>query len=352
MAAAEIEADATAAGLLAEIQRAAERGRDLIDSILTFGRRSDARTSLISAPALLDEAASFLRATLTAGVELVVSDSPSDLAVFGESAQLQQIILNLCKNAAQAMEGSGQICIMADGQNLDRPRALSHGEPPAGRYVRLVVTDNGPGFSEDVARRLFEPFFTTRPGGTGLGLATVRKIVRDHDGAMNVTSAPGQGSRFEAWLPAAEKRATTAEETAPPRLSKGQTVLIVHDEHRRLLGDEETVAALGYEPVGFQRSADAIAAVRATPARFDAVLISQGSTQTALDLARRLRASAPRMPILLATRSAVDVGPEALVRAGVADLLRRPLNSTELAIALSRALGSNATLQAPGRFRA
>ncbi len=257
MAAAEIEADAKAARHLAEIQRAAERGRDLIDSILTFGRRSDARTSLVSAAALLDETASLLRATLPPGVELVVSDAPSDLAVFGEAAQVQQIILNLCKNAAQAMEGSGRIGIMADAQELDQPRALSHGELPAGRYVRLIVTDNGPGFNEEVARRLFEPFFTTRPGGTGLGLATVRKIVRDHDGAMNVTSAPGQGSRFEAWLPAAaagERPAATVEETAPKRLGKGETVLIVDDERDRLLGHEEMVAALGYEPVGFERS--------------------------------------------------------------------------------------------------
>ena len=261
---------------------------------------------------------------------------------------MQQIILNLCKNAAQAMEGSGRICIMADAQDLDQPRALSHGELPAGRYVRLIVTDNGPGFNEEVARRLFEPFFTTRPGGTGLGLATVRKIVRDHDGAMNVISAPGQGSRFEAWLPAAaggERPAATVEETAPPRLGKGETVLIVHDERDRLLGHEEMVAALGYEPVGFGRSVDAIAAVRAEPARFDAILVSQASAQAALDLARALHALAPRKPILLATRSAVDVGSDALVRAGIADVVRRPIASAELAAALSRSLRSAATPQ-------
>jgi signal transduction histidine kinase len=348
MAAAEIAAGAKAARHLAEIQRAAERGRDLIDSILTFGRRSVARTSLVSAAALLDETASLLRATLPPGVELVVSDAPSDLAVLGEAAQVQQIIINLCSNAAQAMDGSGRIRVMADALELDQPRALSHGELPAGRYVRLIVTDDGPGFNETVARRLFEPFFTTRPGGTGLGLATVRKIVRDHDGAMNITSAPGQGSRFEAWLPAAtggERSAATVEDAASKRLGKGETVLIVDDERDRLLGHEEMVAALGYEPVGFVPSVDAIAALRAEPARFDAILVSQTSTQAALDLARALHALAPRRPILLATRSAVDVGSDTLVRAGIADLVRRPIASAELAAALSRSLRSAATLQ-------
>jgi hypothetical protein len=216
--------------------------------------------------------------------------------------------------------------------------------------MRITVTDTGPGFSEEVARRLFEPFFTTRPAGTGLGLATVRKIVRDHDGAMNVASAPGQGGRFEAWLPAADGRPASAvvEETVPPRLGKGETVLILHGERDRLLGYEETVAALGFEPVGFERSADAVAAVRAEPARFDAILISQASVGASLDLARALHVLAPRRPILLATRSPVDVGLDALVHAGVVDLVRRPLNSAELAVVLSRALGSTATLQAPG----
>ncbi len=345
MAAAEIEAGAKATLHLTEIQRAAELGQDLIDGILTFGRRSDARTSVVSAPDLLDETASLLRATLPPEVELVVSDAPSDLAVFGEAAQV--IILNLCKNAAQAMDGSGRICVMADAERLDQPRALSHGELAPGRYVRLIVTDNGPGFSDDAARRLFEPFFTTRPAGTGLGLATVRKIVRDHDGAMKVTSAPGQGSRFEAWLPAVaggERPVATVEDAAPTRLGKGETVLIVHDERDRLLGHEEMVAALGNEPVGFARSVDAIAAVRAAPARFDAILVSQASTQAALDLARALHAQAPRKPILLAARSTVDVGSDALVRAGIADVVRRPIASAELATALSRCLLTPATL--------
>ena len=348
MAAAEIAAGTKVARHLAEIQRAAERGRDLIDSILTYGRRSDARTGLVSVPALLDETASLLRATLPEGVELVVPDAPSGLAVLGEWAQLQQIILNLCRNAAQAMEGSGRIVIAADAQDLDQARVLSHGELAAGRYVRLVVSDNGPGLSDEVARRLFEPFFTTRPAGTGLGLATVRKIVRDHEGGINVVSTSGQGSRFEAWLPAAaagERTPPTVEETVPPRLGKGETVLIVDDERDRLLGHEETVAALGYEPVGFGRSNDAIAAVRAEPARFDVILVSQASAQAALDLARALHVLAPRKPILLATTSAVDVGSDALVRAGIADVVRRPIASAELAAALSRCLRSAATLQ-------
>jgi CheY-like chemotaxis protein len=188
-----------------------------------------------------------------------------------------------------------------------------------------------------VAQRLFEPFFTTRLAGTGLGLATVREIVRDHDGAMNVQSTPGQGSRFETWLPATRTVGSAATGLATLPLGHGQTVLVVESERERLLRDEEMLAALGYEPVGFQHPADALAAFRAAPDRFDIILISDASqSQSGFDLARALREIAPRQPLLLATASMIDVSVDALAKAGISEVLRRPLSSTELAAALAR----------------
>jgi signal transduction histidine kinase len=342
MASAEVEQGGKAARHIAEIEKAAERGRDLVDSILTFGRRSNARSSLLSITELLSETASLLRASLPSSIELVVADAPGGLAVFGELAQLQQVIINLCRNAAQAMGGSGRIDVSVDTQRLTTGRVFTSGELELGSYARIAVSDAGLGFGEDVAKRLFEPFFTTRPAGTGLGLATVRKIVRDHDGAVDVASTPGKGSRFEVWLPAAKTEAQTTARTnpvAPPRLGQGETVLIVHDDRDSLLGDEEILAALGYEPIGFDRPADAIAAVRAEPTRFDGVLISIASVRGALDLARTLHGISPAQPILLA-RSSLDIGSDTLVRVGVADVVRRPLVGAELASVLTRCLAS------------
>ena len=204
-----MEPGGKAARRIAEIEKAAERGGDLVDSILTFGRRSDARSSLISIAELLSETESLLRASLPSSVELVFAGLPAGLAVFGERAQLQQVIVNLCRNAAQAMDESGRIDVSADTEHLMTARVFNTGELEPGSYARIAVSDAGPGFGEEVAKRLFEPFFTTRPAGTGLGLATVRKIVRDHDGAIDVASAPGKGSRFEVWLPAADTDAAT-----------------------------------------------------------------------------------------------------------------------------------------------
>jgi signal transduction histidine kinase len=329
-----------------EIRRAAERGRDLIDSILTFGRQRDTRVRPVRVRTLFDEAASLLRASLPSGVELIIADVPIDVAISGEPTQLQQVILNLCTNAAQAMPRGGSIRITAEQQEVAAFISKSHGELVPGRYVCLAVIDSGRGFDESVARRLFEPFFTTRSAGTGLGLATVHEIVRDHNGAMNVQSKPEHGSRFEVWLPAVAADSTAVVGPAVLPLGHGETVLVVESERERLLYNEEMLAALGYEPVGFERPADAIAACRSAPDRFDIILVSHASqTSVGLDLTRALHEVAPRQPILFATSSTIDVGLEALADAGISDVLRRPLASAELAAALARCLRSPSALQ-------
>jgi signal transduction histidine kinase len=322
-----------------EIRRAAERGRDLIDNILSFGRQRDVRARPVQVRTLFEEAASLLRASLPSGVDLIIDDVAVDVAVSGEPAQLQQVIFNLCTNAAQAMPGSGSIRITAEQKEVSAFLRMSHGELAPGRYVFLAVIDSGRGFDESVARRLFEPFFTTRLAGTGLGLATVHEIVRDHDGAMNVQSKPGHGSRFEAWLPAVMADSTAVVGSAMPPLGRGETVLVVESERERLLYNEEMLAALGYEPVGFERPADAIAACRSAPDRFDIILVSHASqTQGGLDLAHALHGVAPEHPMLLAAASTIDLSVDALAEAGITGVLRRPLISTELAAALRRCL--------------
>ena len=329
-----------------EIRRAAERGRDLIDNILTFGRQRDTRVRPVQVHTLFAEAAALLRGSLPSGVELTIDDVPIDVAISGEPAQLQQVILNLCTNAAHAMPRGGSIRITAEQKEVATFLPMSHGELVPGHYVCLAVIDNGRGFDESVARRLFEPFFTTRSAGTGLGLATVHEIVRDHDGAMNVQSKPEQGSRFEAWLPAARDEKTAVVGPEVPPLGRGETVLVVESERERLLFNEEMLAALGYEPVGFERPADAIAACRSAPDRFDIILVSHASQAlVGLDLTYALHEVAPRQPILLATSSTIDVSVDALAEAGISEILRRPLVSTELAAALARCLRSPGTLQ-------
>jgi signal transduction histidine kinase/CheY-like chemotaxis protein len=318
------------------IRRGAERARDLVDQILTFGRRRAARRRPLSARALVAEAASLLNVSLPPGIDLVIHEPPVAGIVSGELAQLQQVILNLCNNAAQAMENSGRIEVETKVHELADARSLTHGELQSGRYVSIAVRDAGRGMDGATLARIFEPFFTTRSAGNGLGLATVREIVRDHGGAMNVQSTPGAGSRFEVWLPCLTTATPALEVDTPARsLGRGETVLMIAEDSARLLRDEEMLAALGYEPVGFTVADVALAACRATPERFDALVVGhQGSAMSSLDLAAALHAAAPHLPIVLATKSTEEIGADRLVIAGIADVVHWPIVAAEIAAAL------------------
>ncbi|HEY3846396.1 MAG TPA: ATP-binding protein, partial [Acetobacteraceae bacterium] len=176
--------------VLEEIRRAGERARELIDQIMTFAGRRNARPRPVDMRAVIAEATSLLHASLAATVELAVSEAPAAIVVSGVHAQLLQVVLNLCNNAAQAMDHAGQIELQIAAEEVAEPRSLSHGSLLPGRFARIAVGDSGSGIDEAALDRIFEPFFTTRATGNGLGLATTREIVRDHGGAMHVESAP------------------------------------------------------------------------------------------------------------------------------------------------------------------
>ncbi len=265
--------------------------------------------------------------------------------VLAEPAQLQQVILNICNNAAQAMDKPGVIEIeigVREGTDALRVGQTGIG---LGRFVVVSISDPGRGMDQATLERIFEPFFTTRPDGNGLGLATVRDIVREHDGAVEVRSTPGAGTRFDIWLPSIPFHEPNYVQLAPGMGGRGigETVLVLEADRGRLLRYEEILAALGYEPVGFTGLHEATQAL-AVQARFDAALVChQPGATVALDFATALRDLAPYLPIILATPSARDLDAPLLAASGVSEVVHHPLTSAELAGALSRCLAASAT---------
>ena len=349
MAEAQVEPDSRPAHSLGEIRRAGERARDLVDQIMTFGRRRDSHRRPTDLGALIAESAALLRASLPPAAELVVREAPSTVIVSAEPVQLQQVILNLCINAAQAMDGVGRVDVEAQVHDVGQLRTLSHGTVGPGRYVCIAVSDTGRGMDEATLRRIFEPFFTTRSSGNGLGLATVREIVREHGGAMNVRSTPNGGSRFEAWLNCIAA-VTPVPALRPPALplGGGETVLVIEDDREQRLRDEEILAALGYEPAGFGRAEDAIASRLMASRRFDAIVISGlPPLKSALACAASLCKAASDRPILMATASIDEIDANALMAAGICEIVSRPLLATEIAAALTRCLAARLTAASP-----
>ena len=343
IAEAQLTSDSRPAPNLEEIRRAGERARDLVDQILAFGRRRDVQRRPVSMRGLIAETSSLLRVSLPSQIELAIREASDAAVISGQPAQLQQVILNLCNNAAQAMDQVGRIEIETQVHQIAGPRSLAHGDLRPGRYVRIAVSDAGRGMSAVTLRRIFEPFFTTRLTGNGLGLATAREIVREHGGAINVSSTLGIGSRFEVWLPCIEAATLAPRDDQPALpLGRGETVLVVADASERLIANEEMLAAVGYEPVGFGDASDALAACRAAPKRFDAVVVGRLIPAiSALDLAAALHDIVPDLPILLATMPADEICANTLIAAGISGLVGWPLAAAEIAPALSRCLTSS-----------
>lgn len=322
---------------LAGIRRSADRARDLVSQILMFGRRSDIRRDSVSIGALVAETVSLLRVALPPRIEMVVRQHPAGLIVIGESVQLQQVIMNLCNNAANAMPESGRIEIEIELHEVLDPICLSHDKIEPGQYVRISVSDTGAGMDGPTLDRIFEPFFTTRSSGNGLGLATVKEIVLDHGGGINVRSCPGEGSHFDVWLPRATAAALPEQRLPEHTTGPGKVVMLVAGDIHRLRGDEEMIAALGFEAVGFATAEAARSASKAARDRFDFVVVGPvGSLGQSLELATVLHRELPLIPIVLATKTAFEIGADALLGAGISDVVRWPIVAEEIAVVLSQ----------------
>jgi len=332
MAAGGVRSNSRAARQLTEIQLAVARGRDLIDRILAFGRRSSAPWREVDAGQALEEAASLLRAGHHRASIRVEDDGAGVL--MADPGALQQILLNLGSNAIQAGNGAAEVRLAASARWIRRPRALAAGRVDAGEYVVLAVEDRGRGIAPEQVPRIFDPFFTTRTDGHGLGLATVGALVRDHGGAIDVVSSPGRGSRFEIWLP----RGLAAGARRSGHLAdhgQGEALLLLCADEEALRGAEDRVAELGYEPASFSNLSAALAALAAAPERFDGAIIISGGASDAPYWAAALRQAAPRLPLIVTSaRGQETAWPPGLV---VATALPWPIDARALVHALHRA---------------
>lgn len=212
----------------------------------------------------------------------------------------------------------------------------------AGRYARLLVEDNGSGMDAATLTHLFEPFFTTKEvgKGTGLGLSLVYGIVTDSAGAIDVTSTPGHGSCFAIYLPRVDSPVVAGDDAEVPVIrGHGERVLVVDDEEALMAVTSETLKRLGYEPAAFPDGAAALAEFESHPGRFDAVITDEvmpGLTGT--DLARSLRRHRTDLPIMLVSGYIGPMMSERALAAGVDAILKKPVQSRELATTLARVL--------------
>ncbi len=336
---------------LREVQTAGERARDLVAQMLAFSRGEHGTLHQVDLASLLSGAIKMLRPMLPASIEVrteVTADLPPALS---DEVQLQQVIVNLCINARDAMIGSGAIAFGLTRATLRRQACASCHQDVAGDFIALTVRDTGCGISPHIAGRMFEPFFTTKePGkGTGMGLPMVHGIVHRQGGHVLVESAAPGGTMFMVLLPVAPPTQTpyrsAAHEAraaaAPP--APGH-ILVVDDEEAigKYLGDL-------FEIHGFRVRAttdplQALADFRAAPDTYDLIITDQTMPGiTGRELVRAFAALRPELPVILMTGYSASIDEESAMAAGARAFVHKPVRSDDLLATVSRLLNPSAT---------
>jgi signal transduction histidine kinase/ActR/RegA family two-component response regulator len=324
------------------IVSAGERGKALVAQILTFSRASPSEKLPVNIKALLDEILALLHGSLPQNVRLKVTIADENAVTLGDPTRLHQIIMNLCTNAVQAMPAGGELRISMRLESISSERALRSGALPPGRYIALDIEDQGEGMNSETLSKIFEPFFTTKPRGkgTGLGLATAHGIAVNHGGAIEVESRPGKGSRFTVYLPEAPVPGVVDDhkiENLP--LGNGETILVVDDEAPMVELAETLLAELGYEPVGYTSSREALAAFEMSPGRFDAILTDEVMPElTGTELCSRIRIHHPHLPVLMVSGGGGAGFEIRAETAGITRILDKPYRKHEFAAALHAVL--------------
>jgi PAS domain S-box-containing protein len=326
---------------LSNVVAAGERGRVLVDRILTFGRGTAGRRVPVHVERVASEALDMLQATLPAHVTLRSLLHAGNAAILGDAVQVHQLLMNLGTNAAHAMTKTGTLTVSLDAIDVQHARQAKLGAIAPGPWIVLQVADQGNGMTPEIMDRIFDPFFTTKEVGvgTGLGLSLVLRIVMQAGGAVDVESTPGVGSIFTVYLPRAGD-AQEALQDVRPALPRGQAqrVMVVDDDLALLELTTDALSELGYRPIGYGSPRVALEVFRSTPDEFDALLTDLrmpgicGET-----LIREIRSLRPLLPIILVSG---DAGDAALAPSnGWADeVLTKPLQTDALAISLARVL--------------
>ncbi|MCB2184710.1 MAG: PAS domain S-box protein [Desulfobulbaceae bacterium] len=323
---------------------AATRAKDLVSQILTFSRQKDIKKKSVQVTLIFKEALKLLRPSIPSSIK-IKQNLVSDLSVMADPTQIHQIFMNLCTNALYAMkETGGTLEVNLTEVDLAEDFTNHYPDIKPGRFLQLSVKDTGCGISQEVKERIFEPFFTSKPEGegTGLGLSTVHGIVASLGGAITVETEPGVGSTFTVFMPVFEGKEDSSR-TEFADLPKGhERILVVDDEAFLVEMLSDMLTDLGYSVDFTCSSEEGLDIFLDNPAAIDLVLTDMTMSHlNGFELAQRILAQRPEMPIILITGYSMQINEEKARAAGIRKFLMKPVLKEELAQCVRSVLDSS-----------
>ena len=329
---------------LQKIGAQARRTAGLTSQLLAFARQQVLQPRRIDLNGLIEEGTSLLRKVIGADVEVRLVPAPNLRVTVADPVQIDQVLMNLCLNARDAMPKGGQLIIETQNADFEQEYCRLHTYVRPGSYVLLSVSDTGSGMDAATIERIFEPFFTTKEvgKGTGLGLATVFGIVKQHGGFINVYSEPGKGTTFRVYLPSDPGVPDPPKAESDERPPKGtETILLAedHDGLRELA--QEILEALGYHIVVATNGTEAVELFKTNPDQIDlAILDVVMPGLSGPDAYLEMSTIRPNLPVVFATGYTAEAASlTSLVKKG-ATVLQKPYSAKTLSHAIRGVLES------------
>ncbi len=330
-----------------EIRIAGLRARDIVKQLLTFSRQDNVAKEPIDVRSVVKDSIKLIRATTPANFDIQDRLSKDCFPIKANATQINQVLINLCSNAIDALPVSGgRVDIVLENADISSPADPSAPGAAPGKYVRLAVADNGSGMNANTLNRIFEPYFTTKEmgKGSGIGLAVVHGIVENHRGTITCDSTMGEGSRFTIHFPAHDgqiKGNGIIEESALP--VGHEKILYVDDEPGIAKLGRIHLTGLGYDAVSTTDPAEALAWIKEDPLRFDLVISDVAMPMIPGDeLIRQVLTLRPDMPAIICTGYSERMSESDARELGVAAFLMKPLDKSELAVKVRQVLDSRA----------
>ena len=321
---------------LQEVLRASHRAKDLVKQILSFSRKSKEKLKPADVTPIVKEALKLLRASLPSTIEIREHIDSEVAIIEADLTQVHQLIMNLCTNAASAMdEEVGLIKVRLKNADLKALSSTTNSNIDPGPYLKLSVSDTGHGMPPEVLEKIFDPYFTTKEKGkgTGLGLAVVHGIVERHRGHITVESIPAKGTTFSVYFPIIKRKREAADGNRVESLPTGnECILFVDDEKDILEIGAQMLSYLGYEVVTKSSSMEVLDLFRSQPQRFDLVITDMTMPNLTGDkLARELMKIRPDIPIVLYTGHNESITEQEAKKIGIKEFNMKPFVMQDLA---------------------
>jgi PAS domain S-box-containing protein len=339
----DIPEGSTTANYLKLVQEAANRGKDLVKQIITFSRQKEQVKAPVEIGPVLKEALKLLRSSIPKNIEIREHIEAVPNRVLADPTQIHQILMNLCSNAAYAMREKGGILhVSLNAMEVDDNMVAQHQDLNPGPHLSLTVSDTGHGMDKEMMERIFDPFFTTKkPGeGTGMGLAVVHGIVKNHGGAITAYSEVGKGSIFKVFLPRMKDELEKEVHSSKPTPAGKERILLIDDEEIQIRSVQPMLERLGYRVIAKTEALEALEIFRSQPDTFDLVITDQAMPHmTGRDLAQELLRIRSDIAIILCTGFSEVILEEEAKILGIREFLMKPYSVREMAERIRRALG-------------